>query len=73
MSNETTPPEEPVSDTAGEPKLRGAESAHDHCGRNPDTKLHLDGEKDTLYSDGIDVDEELDTWAGTDGSLGRIP
>lgn len=84
MSNETTPPDEPVSDTVPELKLRGAalggsesKNAPDHSDyereRNPDTELHLDGEKDTLYSDGIDVDEELDTWAGTDGSLGRIP
>ena len=84
MSNETFPPDEPTSDTSGELKLRGAalngpesKEAPDHSeyerGRDPDTELHLDEESDTLYNDGIDVEEDFDTWVGTDGSSGRIP
>jgi hypothetical protein len=59
--------------------LNGPElkDAADHSeyerGRNPDTELHLDGEKDTLFSDGIDIEENFDTLAGTDGSSGTIP
>jgi hypothetical protein len=49
------------------------------CGteRNADSELHLEGEAeakaDTLYCDGIDVEEEYDSPAGTRGSLGTIP
>jgi hypothetical protein len=42
-----------------------------------DSELHLDGEAetkaDTLYRDGIDIEENCDTLAGTDGSSGTIP
>jgi hypothetical protein len=42
-----------------------------------DTELHLDGEEeakpDTLYRDGIDIEEDGDTLAGTHGSSGTIP
>lgn len=84
MDNETASIEEPTADTGGEVKLRGvalnrsertdgvAHSDHERA-RNPDTELHLDGEKDNLYSDGIDIEENFDTWVGTDGSSGRIP
>jgi hypothetical protein len=43
--------------------------------RNPDTELHLDDEKDTLYEDGLDVDDdEPDNYAGTrDKSSGIKP
>jgi hypothetical protein len=71
-------------DSAGDRKLRGValngseqRAAADHVeyetGRDPDTELHLDGEADTLYSDGIDLEEDFDTLAGTDGSSGSIP
>ena len=84
MGGEASSIDEPTPEANGEKKLRGAAlngsertEAVDHSEhereRNPDTELHLDGEKDTLYSDGIDVEEDSDTWAGTDGSLGRIP
>jgi len=33
--------------------------------RNPDTELHLDDEKDTLYADGLDVEDESLTLSGT--------
>jgi len=85
MGNDDIPTDDRSNtDSAGEPKLRGIalkgseqKDAADHLeyatGRNPDTELHLDGETDTLYSDGIDVEEDFDTLAGTDGSSGTIP
>jgi hypothetical protein len=64
---------------ANDSRLRGAELegadqkvAVDHVNykksRNPDTELHLDGEDDSLYNDGLDIDDDADTLAGTDGS-----
>jgi hypothetical protein len=73
-------PNEPINPaTEDERRLRGSnldgaeqDEAVDHethlKRRNPDTELHLDGEKDDLYSDGIDVDESTDNLAGTRGS-----
>lgn len=71
--------------TLPERKLRGSalrgsdqKSAADHTTyeeqRNPDTELHLDEEKDTLYDDGLDIDEDDsdDTLAGTRGSSSGI-
>jgi hypothetical protein len=86
MGNATTPDDgdQPTSDPA-ERKLRGSElrgserkGAADHAdyekARNPDTELHLDGEEDTLYNDGLDVeeDDDADTLAGTRGSSSGI-
>ncbi|HLN48658.1 MAG TPA: hypothetical protein VK251_04045 [Steroidobacteraceae bacterium] len=64
--------------SAEESRLRGAELegadqkiAADHVSykksRNPDTELRLDGEDDSLYNDGLDIGEDTDTLAGTDG------
>jgi hypothetical protein len=61
------------------PRLRGAaldgaeqKSSVDHIdyekGRNPDAELRLDGEDESLYSDGLDVGDDTESWAGTDGS-----
>ena len=71
--------------TLPERKLRGRalqgsdqKSAADHATyeerRNPDTELHLDDEKDTLYDDGLDIDEDDpdDTLAGTRGTSSGI-
>jgi hypothetical protein len=70
--------------TAPERKLRGAalegseqRSAADHARyekrRKPDTELHLDGETDSLYSDGLDVEDDSgDTLAGTRGNSSGI-
>jgi hypothetical protein len=69
------------ADAAAEAKtsrLRGAElegadqkEAADHVSykksRNPDTELHLDGEDDSLYNDGLEIGDDTDTLAGTDG------
>jgi hypothetical protein len=84
MGNETPPTDDPATEIVGEGKLRGSalngseqKAAVDHSEferqRNPDTELRLDGESDSLYGDGIDIDEEFDTPAGTKGSLGTIP
>ncbi len=68
-------------DTLAERKLRGRalegsddKGAPDHADYegavNPDTQVRLDGEKDTLYEDGLDVgdsDADSDTLAGTRG------
>jgi hypothetical protein len=82
MANETPR----KSDTAAERKLRGKalegsdqKESVDHAEyqeeRNPDTELRLDGEKDTLYDDGLDVgdnDSDTDTLAGTRGTSSGI-
>jgi hypothetical protein len=60
--------------------LEGSEqkSAPDHVeyekSRDPDAELRLDGEDDSLYSDGMDleIDEEDDTLAGTRGTSSGI-
>ena len=40
---------------------------------NPDTELHLDGESDSLYSDGLDVEDDSgETLAGTRGDSSGI-
>ena len=54
-------------------ELEGADKkiAADHVAyektHNPDTELHLDGEDDSLYNDGLDIGDDSDTLAGTDG------
>jgi hypothetical protein len=84
LSNETLPNDDPGIDIAGEGKLRGIalngseqKAAVDHSEyereRNPDTELHLDGQSDSLYDEGIDIEGDFDTPAGTRGSLGTIP
>jgi hypothetical protein len=35
--------------------------------RNPDAELRLDGEDESLYSDGLDIGDHADAYAGTDG------
>jgi hypothetical protein len=63
---------QPTADD-GEQELRGPElgSPHDHLTaarkHNPDLQLRVDGEPDTLYDDGLDIDGDGDTLAGTDG------
>ncbi len=84
MGNDNSPTDSrSTSDTADERKLRGSalkgseqKDAPDHAAyekaRNPDTALHLDGDGDTLYSDGLDIDEDHDTLAGTRGTSSGI-
>ena len=60
------------------PRLRGAglhgaeqRSSVEHgeyeASRTPDAELRLDGEDESLYSDGLDVGDDSESWAGTDG------
>jgi hypothetical protein len=70
--------------TSAERKLRGGalrgseqKSAADHTtyeeGRNPDTELHLGDEPDSLYHDGLDVEDDSgETLAGTRGDSAGI-
>jgi hypothetical protein len=70
--------------TASERQLRGSalkgseqKSAADHTTyeerRDPDTELQLDGEKDTLYNDGLDLEDDSgETLAGTRGDSAGI-
>ena len=86
MGNTDAPNDDPASrrDPA-ERKLRGSQlegseqkNAPDHADyereRNPDTELRLDGEKDTLYNDGLDIDEDDtdDPLFGTRGNSSGI-
>lgn len=75
--------DQPAPETSAERRLRGGDlegaeqkSAADHeryeKGRNPDTELRLDGEKDNLYNDGLDIEEDTDTLAGTRGPSSGI-
>ena len=60
-------------------RLRGAalegtdqKTAVDHAdyekSRNPDGELHLDDEDDSLYADGLEVGDDSEPLAGTDGN-----
>jgi hypothetical protein len=65
-------------DTGGESKLRGRaldgseqQKAVDHTAdaktRNTDTTLRLDGEEDTLYEDGLELEDGSGPLTGKDG------
>jgi hypothetical protein len=75
--------DKPTPATPAERKLRGSalrgseqKASADHTeyeeSRNPDTELHLDGEEDNLYSDGLDIENDSDTLAGTRGDSSGI-
>lgn len=80
MGNDNSPSnDEPGNEAAAEVKLRGdalmgseqksaADPAEYEKTRKADTELHLDGEEDTLYSDGLDIKDETDTLSGTRGT-----
>lgn len=84
MGNANTPNDPKESSAGGERRLRGGaldgaetKTAADHVKyekqRNPDTELRLDDEADTLYDDGLDVeDDDPDTLAGTRGKSSGI-
>jgi hypothetical protein len=87
MANDKSPTgERSTIDSAGEPKLSDlkgseqkaiADQSDRETGRSPDTEeLRLDrqvGGTDTLYGDGIHVEEDYDTPSGTHGSQATIP
>jgi hypothetical protein len=67
-----------VSDTSGETTIRGSalngseqkkSVAHTEFEktRNPDATLHLDGEEDTLYDDGLELEDGSGPLTGKDG------
>jgi hypothetical protein len=67
---------------ANESRLRGKNldgseqpDAVDHTAykekRNPDTELNLDNEDDSLYEDGLDVEDDSETLYGTKGNTNR--
>jgi hypothetical protein len=64
----------PNEDHLRRAELGGSEApeAVDHVAqaklRKPDADLHLDDEKDTLFTDGLDVEDESLTLAGTQGN-----
>jgi hypothetical protein len=84
MGNPNSTNDDNKTATAAERKLRGTglkgseqKSAADHLPyeerRNPDTELHLDDEKDTLYHDGLDLEDDSgETLAGTRGDSSGI-
>jgi hypothetical protein len=66
------------ADTAGEARLRGdalsgsdRKKAVDHVAyekaRNTDSTLRLDGEEDTLYDDGLELEDHSGPLTGQDG------
>jgi hypothetical protein len=77
MGNERTD-DEATSAEAGEANLRGAaldgpeqKKSVDHTAfdkkRNTDTTLRLDDEEDTLYEDGLEVEDDSRPLTGKDG------
>ena len=52
-----------------EARLRGdsLDGAETKETRDPDAELRLDGEDDSLYNDGLNVGDDAESWAGTDG------
>ena len=76
MSN-TIRPDQSTPPAAGENKLRGEQlegsdrpKSPDHPEylkrRNPDTTVRVDNERDSLYSDGLELDDDTPPM-GTDG------
>jgi hypothetical protein len=72
-----TPPG--AADKSGESALRGADlkgperkNAVDHAAyeieRSPDTVLRVDDEDDSLYTDGLEVEDDSETPADTRGA-----
>jgi hypothetical protein len=67
-----------TADAAGETKLRGdalngaeRKRSPGHVDydktRNPDTVLRTDGEEDTLYNDGLDIEDDTPPFVDTPG------
>jgi hypothetical protein len=80
MGNANTDTNRPdATEPTGENKLRGdtldgseRKRAVDHTAydkaRNPDAVVRLDGEEDTLYDDGLDLEEDAPTLVLTPGN-----
>lgn len=68
------------ADNSGENKLRGGAlsgserpQAADHTKysqqRNPDTEVRVDGEEDTLYGDGLELEDDTPPMINNDGTI----
>ena len=68
------------AEESGENKLRGdslagseRQRAADHTQfskrRDPDTVVRVDGEEDTLYDDGLELDDDTPPLSNTDGAV----
>ncbi len=75
MATEDKTRPEDLIDKGGDTKLRGAtlkgqdqKNAVDHARTDPDAAVHLDGEEDTLYDDGLEIGDDSDTLLGTHGN-----
>jgi hypothetical protein len=79
VSNESNAAAVEGASKSSKPRIRGSaldgaeqRDAVDHTdyerSRNPDTELRLDGEDDSLYSDGLDIGDDSEPLAGTDGN-----
>jgi hypothetical protein len=69
-----------VADDIGENKLRGStlngaerRRAADHTKysqqRNPDTEVRVDNEEDTLYADGLELEDDTPPLTNNDGTV----
>jgi hypothetical protein len=78
VGNEKTDADNIPIDATGESTLRGAaldgseqKKSVKHTAfektLNPDTTLHLDGEEDTLYDDGLELEDGSPPLTGKDG------
>jgi hypothetical protein len=62
------------SDLGGSEKRRAVDHTKYEKRRDPDTELRLGEEEDTLYDDGLDIEDDDETLAGTRGpSSGMKP
>jgi hypothetical protein len=68
MGNPTDRDAADADDNSGESELRGSAAGHtaDHKRRDPDTALRVNNEKDSLYTDGLELDDDTPPM-GTDG------
>jgi hypothetical protein len=62
-------PEATPTDETGKPKLRGRfkPDADQDAVENTDSTLRLDDEEDTLYEDGLELDDDSPPLTGIDG------
>jgi len=78
MGDIKTEDEGTIPDKSGESRLRGRalegseqRQAVDHTAydktRNTDSTLRVDGEEDTLYDDGLELDDDSPPLTGKDG------
>jgi hypothetical protein len=53
------------TDLSGSEQQEAADHTEYAKKRNPDTELHLDDEEDTLYDDGLEVEDDTEKLADT--------